>query len=95
VVKCGELWDKSGVDPNSFDAPQSCAYIMSNPTTTHGRPLGIKPRCDLEENSVNEKGVVVETSTHSINIKRGGPGRGDKTVSPRYHNGWFLLAGPY
>jgi hypothetical protein len=53
-------------------------------------PLGIKPHPD-PEGSVNEKGVVVETSTHSINRRHGGSGRGDRTVSPRYPYGQFFL----
>jgi hypothetical protein len=28
---------------------------------------------------------------HSINRSHGGSGHGDKTVSPRYHDGWFFL----
>jgi hypothetical protein len=47
--------------------PQSCAYIMSNPTTTCGLPLGVKSRSDPKEDLVNGKGLVVETSTQSIN----------------------------
>jgi hypothetical protein len=54
-------------------------------------PLGIKPHPDPNERSVNEKGVVVETLTHSINRRHGGSGRGDRTVSPRYHDGHFFL----
>jgi hypothetical protein len=76
-------------------APQSRAYITSNLRATRGLPLGVKPRSDPEEDSVNEKGLVAETSTQSINRRHGSYGRGDRTVSPRYHDGWFLLADPY
>jgi hypothetical protein len=59
------------------------------------RLLGIKSSSDPEKRSVNEnEGVVVETSTQSINRRHGSSGRGDRTVSPRYHDGWFLLADP-
>jgi hypothetical protein len=44
-----------------------------------------------DEKSVNEKGVVVETSTHSINRRHGGSGHGDRAISPRYPYGWFFL----
>jgi hypothetical protein len=47
-------------------------------------PLGIKPHCDPEKKKeVNEKGVVVETSTHSINRRHGGYSHGDRTIIPR------------
>jgi hypothetical protein len=78
----------------SFDGPTiTCLYNMTNPRATRGSPLGIKPHPDPEKKrrSVNEKGVVVETSTHSINRRHGGSGRGDRTVSPRYHDGRFFL----
>ena len=35
--------------------------------------------------------MVVETSNHSINRRHGGSGRGDRTVSPKYHDGRFFL----
>jgi hypothetical protein len=72
-------------------APKSRAHSTSNPIAARGRPLVIKPRPDPEEKSVNEQGPVVETSAHSINRRHGGSGRGDKTVSPRYHDGRFFL----
>jgi hypothetical protein len=68
-------------------APQPYAHLASNLKAACGRPLGIKPHPGLDEGSVNEKGVVVETSTRSVNGKRGGFGRGDRAVSPRYHGG--------
>jgi len=48
----------------------------------------------LRKRAVKEKGVVVETSTHSVNRKNGGFDRGDKTFSLRYHDGCFFPAGP-
>jgi len=74
-------------------ASQSHAYIMKNPRVGCGIPLGVKPHPDLDpdERSVNEKGVVVETSTHSINRRCGGSGHGDRTVSSRYPYGQFFL----
>jgi hypothetical protein len=42
-----------------------------------------------------KKGLVVETLAPSINRKLGSYGRGDMNVSSRYHNGKFLLEGPY
>jgi hypothetical protein len=71
--------------------PQSRAYMTTNPRATCGNPLGVKPHLDPDEKPVNEKGVVVETSTHSINKRHGGSGRGDRTVSLRYHDGRFFL----
>jgi hypothetical protein len=64
---------------------------MSNPRVVHGNPLGIKPHPDLDEGSVNEKGVVVETSTHSINRSHGGSGHGNRIVNLRYPYGRFFL----
>jgi hypothetical protein len=49
-----------------------------------GVPLGIEPHLDPDERSINEKGVVFETLTYSINRRHGGYGRGDNTFSPRY-----------
>jgi hypothetical protein len=72
-------------------APKSRAHSAPNPIAARGRPLVIKPRLDPEEKSINEQGPVVETSTHSINKRHGGSGRGDKTVSLRYHDGRFFL----
>jgi hypothetical protein len=75
--------------------PKSCACIMSYPTKTSGLPLVIPPRSDSEEDSINEQGMIVETSAKSINRKHGRYGQGDKIVSPRYHDGRFLIAGRY
>jgi hypothetical protein len=62
-VEGGELraqkWCESKLP---LTAPQSRAYIMSNPRAACGSPLGIEPHPDLEEDSVNGKGLVVETS---------------------------------
>jgi hypothetical protein len=95
VAKGGELraQKRCGSKP-PLTAPQSHAYSTSNPRAARSIPLGIEPRPDPEENSVNERGLVVETSFHSINRRHGSSGRGDITVSPRYLDGWFLLAGP-
>jgi hypothetical protein len=71
-------------------ALQSHSHLASNPKATRGNPLGIKPYPGPDEGSVNEKGVV-ETSTHSINIRHGGSSRGDRVVSPRYHSGRVFL----
>jgi hypothetical protein len=91
VAEGGELWAQKWCESKPpLMAPQSRAYIMTNPRAACGRPLGIKPHCNPEV-SVNEKGVVVETLTHSINRKHGGSGCGDKTVSPRYPYGRFFL----
>jgi hypothetical protein len=46
----------------------------------HGSPLGIKPHPSPNEGSVNEKGVVVETLTHSLNRRHGGSGHGDRAT---------------
>jgi hypothetical protein len=66
-------------------APKSRSHSTSNPIAACGCPLVVNPRPDLEERLVDEQGLVVETSTRSINEKHGGSGHGDKTVSPRYH----------
>jgi hypothetical protein len=68
-------------------APQSRAHLASNLKASCGSPLGIKPHPGLNERSVNEKGVVVETSTHSINRRHGGCVRGDRAVRQMYHGG--------
>jgi hypothetical protein len=75
----------------AFDGPTITCLYGIHPRVAHGSPLGVKPHPDPDERSVNEKGVVVETSNHSINRRRGGSGRGDRTVSPRYHDGRFFL----
>jgi hypothetical protein len=72
-------------------AKKSCAHSMLNQIAARGHPLVIKTHTDPEEKSVNEQGPVAETSTHSINIKNGGYGRGDRNVSSRYHDGQFFL----
>jgi hypothetical protein len=88
VAEGGELRAQKWCESKpSLIAPQSCAYIASNLREAHGSPLVIKPHPDPDERSVNEKGVMVETSTHSINRRCGGSSCGDRTVSPRYHDG--------
>jgi hypothetical protein len=92
VAEDGELRAQKRCESKPpLTAPQSRAYITTNLRATCGSPLGVKPHPDPDERSINEKGVVVETSTHSINRRRGGSGRGDKIVSPRYHDGRFFL----
>jgi hypothetical protein len=76
-------------------APKSLVHIMLYPTARRGHPLVVQPRSDPEEDLVNEQGLVAETSAQSINRKHGSYGRGDRTVTPRYHDGRFLLVGPY
>jgi hypothetical protein len=78
-----------------FTALQSHAHIESNLKAARGSPLGIKPHPDFDEGPVNEKVVVVETLTHSINRRHGGSSRVDRTVSPRYPYGWFFLHSHY
>jgi hypothetical protein len=92
----GELWaQKQCASKPLMSATQSCAYIMKNPRATCGRPLGIKPLAVIpEKKEVNEKGVVVETLTHSINKRHGGSGRGDKTCQPEVPLWMVFPAGP-
>jgi hypothetical protein len=75
--------------------PKLHACLVLNPTKECGHPLVIKPHPDLEEKSVNEQGLVVETSFHSINKRHEGFGRGDRAISLSYQDGGFLLADPY
>jgi hypothetical protein len=67
-VKSGELraQKRCGSKP-PLTAPKSCAYIESNPRASCGGPLGIEPHPNPEEDSVNGKGMVDETSVESIN----------------------------
>jgi hypothetical protein len=52
VVYCG---GRSGVDPNCpWQLPQSRAYIGSNLRVARGNKLGVRPRPDSKEKSVNE-----------------------------------------
>jgi hypothetical protein len=83
-----EKWCKS---KPPLMALQSHADMTTNPRAARGSPLGIKPQPDLDERSVNEKGVEVETLTHSINRRHGGSGCGSRTVSLRSHDGRFFL----
>jgi hypothetical protein len=75
--------------------PQSHAYIVKNLRASHGHPLGIRSQSDPEEDPVNEKGLVVEALSQSINRRCEISGRGDRTINLRYHEGKFCLAGPY
>jgi hypothetical protein len=92
MVEGGEFQaqKRCGSKPLSM-APKSHAHLASNPIATRGRPLVVKPHLDPEVKSVNEQGLVVETSTHSINRRHGGSGHGDRTVIPRYYDGRFFL----
>jgi hypothetical protein len=92
VAEGGEFQDQKrcGYKPLSTNK-KSCAHSMLNRIAACGHPLVIKTHPNPEEKSVNEQGLVIETSTHSINETHGGSGRGDKTVSPRYHDGRFFL----
>jgi hypothetical protein len=75
VVVGGELRDKKWCGSKlPLTTPQSHAYMMTNLSAVHGIPLGIKPHPNPDERSVNEKGVVVGTSTHSIIRRHGGYG---------------------
>jgi hypothetical protein len=77
----------------TFDGPEiTCAYnVVSNndrwSPTSH-------PTCsNPEEDSVNEKGLVAETSAQSINRKLGSYGRGDKlSARGTTMDGFFLQA---
>jgi hypothetical protein len=75
VAEGGAFWaqKRCGSKPLSM-APKSHARLALNPTTTRGHPLVIKPRPNPKENSVNEQGLVVETSFHSINRRHGSSG---------------------
>jgi hypothetical protein len=56
VAEDGELWAQKQCESKlPLMAPQSRAYISSNPRAMHGGPLGIEPRPDPEEDSVNGK----------------------------------------
>jgi hypothetical protein len=55
---------ESDVGPNLFRRPQkSRAHIMSCLAATGGCPLVVQLRFDPEEDLVNEKGLVYETSS--------------------------------
>jgi hypothetical protein len=45
--------------------------MIPYPTTIDGCLLVVHPRSNPEEDSVNEKGLVAETSDQSINRKQG------------------------
>jgi hypothetical protein len=95
VAEGGELRAQKwcGFKP-PLTSPQSCASITSNSTAARGHLLDIKSLSDPEEDSVNEKGLVSETSAQSINENLGSYGQGDIIVNLRYHDGKFLLVGP-
>jgi hypothetical protein len=84
VVDCGI---KSGVGPNRLQRADNHVLINVKSKSSVCPPLGIKPRCDPERKKVNEKGMVVETLTHSINRRHGRSGQGDRTVSSIYPYG--------
>jgi hypothetical protein len=69
--------------------------MMSYPTAIGGHPIVILSHSDPDNDSINEKVLVVKTSAQSINRNHGSYDRGGKIVSPRYHDGWFPLVGPY
>jgi hypothetical protein len=88
VAEGGELWaQKRCKSKPPLTALQSRSHLASNLKVARGNSLRIKPHPDPDEGSVNEKVVVVETSTQSINRRRGGSGSGDRTISPWYHDG--------
>jgi hypothetical protein len=92
VEEGGELRSQKWCESKPpLKAMQLRTYITSNPRAARGNPLGIRPHLDLDEGSVNEKGMVVETSNHSINRRHGGSGHRDRIVSARYHNGRVFL----
>jgi hypothetical protein len=56
VAEGGELRAQKRCESKPLlTAPQSCAYIVFNPRAARGGPLGIEPRPDPEEDSVNGK----------------------------------------
>jgi hypothetical protein len=59
VAEGGELRAQKQCESKPhLTAPQSHAYIMSNPRAMCGSPLGVEPRPDPEEDSINGKGLV-------------------------------------
>jgi hypothetical protein len=63
VVEGGELRAQKQCESKPpLTTPQYHDYIVSNRRATHGVPLGVKPCPDPEEDSVNGKGLVAETS---------------------------------
>jgi hypothetical protein len=67
-VEGGELWAQKWCESKlPLTGLQSRAYIVSNPRAGSGCPLGVEPRPNLKEDSVNEKGPVAETSSQYIN----------------------------
>jgi hypothetical protein len=55
-------------------APISRAHIILYPIVTSGFPLVVQLCSNPKEDSVNEKGLVAETSAQSINRKHGNYG---------------------
>jgi len=82
---------KRGVGPNFLRRPHNHFLIKSYTRAACGSPLGIKPHPDPDEGPVNEKWVVVNTSTHSINRRHRGYVHVNRFVIPRYHSGWPFL----
>jgi hypothetical protein len=55
-VEGGELWAQKWCESKPpLMALQSRAYIMSNPRAVRGRPLGIKPHPDPDEDQLMKK----------------------------------------
>jgi hypothetical protein len=87
-----ELWAQKWCEYKPLmTTPQSRAYITRNQRAVHGRPLGVNPHPDPRRDQLIKEGMVADTSTQSINRKHGGSDHGDKTISPRYHDGRFFL----
>jgi hypothetical protein len=55
-------------------ALKSRVHMMSYPMATYGHLIVIPIQSNLEKDSINEKGLVVETSAQSINRKHGNYG---------------------
>jgi hypothetical protein len=84
------------VDPNHpWQLPQSRAYIGSNPRATCGNKLGVRPRPDPKEKSVNERRTVVEQSTTPLNGSMEGLAEETKNCQPKVPQRAVFPAGPY
>jgi hypothetical protein len=58
VAEGGELRAQKRCESKPpLTAPQSRAYIMTNPRATRGHPLGVKPHPDPEERSIKKRGT--------------------------------------
>jgi hypothetical protein len=68
VAKGGELQAQNMCKSKPpLSSLQSCSYITYNQGVTRDDTLGIEPCLDPEEDSVNGKELVAETSAWSIN----------------------------